>query len=383
MPALMLRLLLQCAGNIEMNPGTVSTPTPTNSLRLMQWNANGISGRLNELLTFLHSNNVNIAVIQETKLTNKYKPLKTPGWAAVRLDRHKNKGGGLLVLIKDTVTFVENTAALPQSDDPHLEQEGISITMPNRQQLHIHNIYIPPRSSCSAGHNASIAHLLCNNEMSLIVWDINAHHSRLDTNTSDDERGEQLAEEIDAAAHTILNENEATRLPTNGRSTSPDIRLASNEIALLSYWSVPTSLASDQLTILITINSELSTIDGPRRTNINFKKADWARCAEECEKYFAEAGETRTVEQAEKTFRKAVNKASGLIQHFQPTLPASAKSLADERDRKTQTKSRRRNTQRSKQADTKTGGGRQTNQMAIRRRQMRPSNRHIASMAAC
>ena len=55
---------------------------------------------------------------------------------------------------------------------------------------------------------------------------------------------------------------------------------------------------------------------------------------------FAEAGETRTVDQAEKTFRKAVNKANGLfipagrIQHFQPTLPESAKSLADERNRK-------------------------------------------------
>ena len=169
MPELLLRLLLQCAGDIEMNPGPFSTPTPTNCLRLMQLNANGISGKITELLTFLHSNNVNIAAIQETKLTNKTKPLKTPGWAAVRLDRHKNKGGGLLMLIKEAIPFVDNTAALPQSADPPLEQQGISIAMPNRQQLHIHNIYIPPHSSCSAGHNTSIAHLLSNNEMSLIV----------------------------------------------------------------------------------------------------------------------------------------------------------------------------------------------------------------------
>ena len=50
----------------------------------------------------------------------------------------------------------------------------------------------------------------------------------------------------------------------------------------------------------MTINSELSTIDRPRRTNINFKKADWARYAEDCDKYLVEAGEARTVEQAEK-----------------------------------------------------------------------------------
>ena len=178
MPALLLRHLLQCAGDIKMKPGPDSTPT--NCLRLMQWNVNGISNKITELLTFPHSNNVNNAAIQETKLTNKTKPLKTKGWAAVRLDRYKNKGGGLLMLIKDMIPFVDNTAALPQSADPHLEQQGISITMANRQQLHIHNIYILPRSSCSAGHNTSIAQLLSNNNMSLIVGDVNVHHSRRD-----------------------------------------------------------------------------------------------------------------------------------------------------------------------------------------------------------
>ena len=50
----------------------------------------------------------------------------------------------------------------------------------------------------------------------------------------EDERVEQLTDEIDAADYTILNENEATRLPTNGRSTSRDISLASNDIDSLS-----------------------------------------------------------------------------------------------------------------------------------------------------
>ena len=86
------------------------------------------------------------------------------------------------MLIKDTIPFVDNTAALPQSADPHLEQQGISITMPNRQQLHIHIIYIPPRSSCSAVHNASTAHLLSNNEMKLIVGDINHININIDIN---------------------------------------------------------------------------------------------------------------------------------------------------------------------------------------------------------
>ena len=85
------------------------------------------------LLTFLQSNNVSIAAIQETKLTNKSKQLITPGWTAVRLHRHENKGGSLLMLIRDTFPFVDNTAALLQSADPHLERQGISISMSNRQ----------------------------------------------------------------------------------------------------------------------------------------------------------------------------------------------------------------------------------------------------------
>ena len=80
MPTLLLRLLLQCAGHMEMNPGTDSTQTPTNCLRLMQWNANGISGNITELLKFLHGNNVNISAIQETKLINMTSRLKRQDW---------------------------------------------------------------------------------------------------------------------------------------------------------------------------------------------------------------------------------------------------------------------------------------------------------------
>ena len=43
MPAELLRLQLQCAGDIEMNLGPDSSPTRTSCLRLMQWNAKGIN----------------------------------------------------------------------------------------------------------------------------------------------------------------------------------------------------------------------------------------------------------------------------------------------------------------------------------------------------
>ena len=77
-------------------------------------------------------------------------------------------------------------------------------------------------------------------------------------------------------------------------------------------------------------------------------KADWAR--------YAEAGEIRTAEQADKTLLIAVNKASGLfvpdgcIRHFQPTLRHQPN----------------RSPMNETETNPKTDGGRQAIQMAIR-----------------
>ena len=76
------------------------------------------------------------------------------------------------------------------------------------------------------------------------------------------------------------------------------------DLFVLSWESLRRVEWGIQLPILITINSNLPTIDGPRRTYINFMKADWARYDEACDKYQAEAGETRTVEQPRRSSGK-------------------------------------------------------------------------------
>ena len=69
--------------------------------------------------------------------------------------------------------------------------------------------YQRPRSCSSAGQNASVAHLICNKEMSIILGDINAYHSRLDTSTIEGDSVEKLADYVKTADFTILSENEA------------------------------------------------------------------------------------------------------------------------------------------------------------------------------
>ena len=112
--------------------------------------------------------------------------------SVVGLVRHNDKGSGLLMLVKDTIPIVNNAAAIPQSVDSHLQQKYNSTTMPNRKQLHMHNIYISPSSSCCFGHNTLNEHLLSNKEVSIIVGDINSHESTWEMDTIEDEDGEQL-----------------------------------------------------------------------------------------------------------------------------------------------------------------------------------------------
>ena len=80
---------------------------PTGSLRILQWNADGLNPKIAELREFVDSNKIDIAMIQETKLTaNKTTP-KLYGYSAVRADRPDSEfpGGGLLLYIKHNIAF--------------------------------------------------------------------------------------------------------------------------------------------------------------------------------------------------------------------------------------------------------------------------------------
>ena len=71
-----------------------SPPTNfTGNLNILQYNINGISGKLDELLHFMEKDNIKIAAIQETKLTDKSKLPNINNFNMVRKDRGVNKGG--------------------------------------------------------------------------------------------------------------------------------------------------------------------------------------------------------------------------------------------------------------------------------------------------
>ena len=119
-------------------------------LRIMQWNADSLMSKREELKHFLAEQNIDIFLIQETKLVPKVDEPVFKGYELVRKDRkqkkgcEKNRGGGLLIGIKDRIPYSELRLNLRTEDDEITEALTIEIPTKNKKKIRITNVYIPP-----------------------------------------------------------------------------------------------------------------------------------------------------------------------------------------------------------------------------------------------
>ena len=302
---------------------------------MLQLNINGIKGKLGELENFLHSNNIAIAALQETKLQPKSKDPTITGYCSIRKDRDKN-GGGLMFIIRDDIPF--------QLSDPldlnnnNIEQQNITISTNNNDNLEIINLYYPPASSTTDPRLINLSPLLNNdNKHRLIIGDLNAHHT-LWHSTITDTRGNLIADTIQDSPFIVLNEDTHTRIPTNGQPTSPDISIISQDLATISTWTTHTTLSSDHIPIIIQIENNNNNSQPGNRTYINFNKANWSAFSAECDELIRQHNPPRSVEEGEKNIRHAINTAAkhhipvGMRKNAVPCLTADILATIKQRD---------------------------------------------------
>ena len=296
-------------------------------LKILQWNCNGIKSKNNELISFIDEHQIKVVVIQETKLSVNSTPPVIPNFTLVRKDRRDN-GGGVAIFVHRSILFAQ-APDLP--GDGHTESNGIKIG-----DIKIRNIYIPPVTSCAPGFEPNFQAILSEPD-SLILGDFNAHNPLWYSNIQD-ARGEKLAEEIAESNFGVLNENVPTRLPSNGQPTSPDISLASTSLLPYIEWETKTALSSDHLPIIIKLKTSIQSIKSDFRKFVNFKKADWQSFTNITEERFNRQPEPVNVHEAEKKFRKILNKASkktipgGRIKEIIPEIPTTTTNKMKERD---------------------------------------------------
>ena len=287
---------------------------------------------------YLEKNEIDVAVIQETKLTSKSKLKDTPNYTLVRKDRGKNKGGGVATLVHSSIPFKVIDSPNPLKDDDFIEEVTISLQHKDGPLL-IRNTYIPPASSCNQGYAAPVAHLADGlGDTFLLLGDLNGHHHMWNSEDEEDARGRLLADWIEEADLGLLNEDTPTRI-TATACTSPDLSIASPNCLPACNWTADVSMSSDHLPILIKMETNMNKTKSENKTYINFNKADWAAFYFDTETCFANAIINDNVHSSEKTFRKIINKAAkkhipaGRIPHTFNAVPSDTAKLMEERDK--------------------------------------------------
>jgi hypothetical protein len=298
----------------------------------LQFNCNGLTGKIDELLDLMTRQNIVVAAIQETKLSALSKLNLGSEYTILRQDRLSDSGGGVAFIIHRKVQFAKVPYAAKQQ---HEEVLSIDVQFANTT-MRLVNVYIPPRTSCDNGFRASISHLLRYNGDCLIMGDFNAHDAMW-YSSIEDERGETFASEIDSSNYGVLNENTPTRLPKFGQPTSPDISLVNSALLTSLNWETSTTLASDHLPITINI-PHIETTRSKKKTYVNIVKADWVSFKATSEELFSLQDPPTSVIDGQKTFRRIVNKAAnrhipmGRIPFIKPGLPNKAVKLLAKRD---------------------------------------------------
>ena len=195
--------------------------------------------------------------MQESKLksTEHLTTNSFPNYTAVHKDQPSDTGGGgLVTLIHNSFTFIHLPSVSLFPDDSITEHLPMTATI-NNIAVNIHNIYIPPISCCPSDFKPNF-HLIFNfHDNNIIMGDFNAHNRDWYSQTPctlADARGTLIRESLTNSDLLLLNlDSPTTCLPSHGDPTSPDLTIASSQIALDSEWCTLTTLNSGHLPIIV------------------------------------------------------------------------------------------------------------------------------------
>ena len=168
-----------------------------------------------------------------------------------------NLGGGVLIPVKNGLTYTSLSTQSLSSLDPSSDYLAISVKVKGASPIHLFNVYVPPiRSSSSDSRPKSFSpFLLPLSPTSYIFGDFNSHHSSWDSHSPEDQSGKELFDWLLSSDLLPLNNPEHHILlhRATGNRSSPDLSLVPARIASKCTWQTLPDLGSDHLPISITI----------------------------------------------------------------------------------------------------------------------------------
>ena len=273
-----------------MPPHSQGNPRLSHNLRILQWNAGGLSSSSRaELIAFLPGNHYDLILLQETHLLST-KTFQIPDYYTFRTDRTfgrqgpvssgtHNTGGGVLTLIHSDLAFSPVSVSSLSSQDPYSDYTCVKVLLSNYSPFQFLNLYPPPiRNSPSDSRTRTFyPDILPNSPDTFILGDFNAHYPTWDRLIFPNPLGNDLFCWITSSGLEILNDPASPTLlhHSTGSRSSPDILLAPASLAPHCEWRTLHGLGSDHLPIGIVLPFFPVRQPNTRPPKFNYKKTSW------------------------------------------------------------------------------------------------------------
>src|SRR5215469_8941098 len=237
------------------------------TLKIVTWNANGLSQHIPELEIFLVNESIDICLVSETHLKKESK-VKIKNYVCYHTPHPENTSrGGSAVIIRSHIQHHQEA----EFSNELFQISIISIQAQNRQ-MKVAAIYCPPRNIIPAGGYADIFKMLGNNF--IIGGDLNAKHtfwgSRQSTN-----KGKKLYLAGRKHKCEFFSSGEPTYWPSDPGKTPALIDFFITKGISRKHVIVESrmDLSSDHTPVLLTISEKIISKEGVPR--LCSKKTDW------------------------------------------------------------------------------------------------------------
>lgn len=231
-------------------------------LNITLWNARSVFKKVDELSLMVSELNIDIILITETQL-NSSKTLNIPGFLCYRKDRTSGGGGGVAILIHNSIKheYIET---------PHTSNlETVAIQIPHKNtEYTLVSAYNPPNKSLLA---TDIDLLLGLGKSVIIGGDFNAKHQMWNCCRSN-RNGKNLFNHLQKNDFNILHPDSPTHYPPNSIHPSTlDLVLTKNSPSI-SLLTTEQLLSSDHLPVFFSLGGCFTRTP---RTQSNFTLANW------------------------------------------------------------------------------------------------------------
>ena len=239
-------------------------------LTILQWNARGLRGHMDQFRNYVYGACVSpdVICVQESFLTGKAQSPKLDGFNIIRKDCLSSEKGGLVMYIKVGINF----NVLDIEDISNIEMQGIEISTFSGH-LKILNSYMSPSYNLKKDDVQKIFP----HKRSILLGDFNAHNKLW--GCSETKRRGRIFEEILTENNLIvLNTGQATHITSNQSNVNSviDLSIIPQDLALNARHIVTNSnMGSDHYACVTTFNEEFLIEYDLSMHMWKLRKADW------------------------------------------------------------------------------------------------------------